>query len=101
MAWVAFSLAFVFASFSYVWPVVSDPFGWGWNLFGTAQVGWMPYAMGVGPFLQTGALLGGFAWAGNVTHSLVAELKGGPRLAAPVLAFCALVTLTLLWLLIG
>lgn len=101
MAWVAFSLAFVFASFSYVWPALSDPFGWGQNLLGTAGVPWRPYAMGVVPFLQTGALLGGLAWAGGVTRTLVAELKGGRRLATLVLAFCALITLVLLWLLIG
>jgi 4Fe-4S binding domain len=34
-AWVAFSLSFVFANFSYVLMVLSDPFGWGWNLLGT------------------------------------------------------------------
>ena len=38
-AWVAFSLSFVFANFSYVLAVLSDPFGWGWNLIGTAGVG--------------------------------------------------------------
>ena len=38
-AWIAFSLSFVFVNLSYLWPALSDPFGWGWNLFGTAGHG--------------------------------------------------------------
>ena len=27
-AWIAFSLSFVFANLSYLWPALSDPMGW-------------------------------------------------------------------------
>ena len=59
MAWIAFSLSFVFASLSYLWPTLSDPLGRGWNLFGTANVAWQPYLMSIVPFLQAGVLIGG------------------------------------------
>jgi hypothetical protein len=36
-AWIAFSLGFVLTNGSYALAVISDPFGWGWNLFGTAD----------------------------------------------------------------
>ncbi len=62
-AWVAFSLSFVFASFSYLWPALSDPFGWGWNLFGTAAAAWQPYLMTWVPPLQTLTLFIGLVWS--------------------------------------
>ncbi len=50
--WIAFTLSFTLTNISYAWPALSDPFGWGWNLFGTASMGWTPYLSGVVPYLQ-------------------------------------------------
>lgn len=44
-AWIAFSFAIVFPNGSYVLSVISDPFGWGWNLFGTADFPWTPFGL--------------------------------------------------------
>jgi hypothetical protein len=41
LAWIAFTISFAFTKFAYVLPVLSDPFGWGWNLFGTAGTAWI------------------------------------------------------------
>ena len=38
---------------------LNDPFGWGWNLFGTASYPWTPYVPQVLPYLQVPILLGG------------------------------------------
>ncbi len=103
-AWIAFSLAFVFTNLSYVWPVLSDPMGWGWNLLGTAGRSWTPYLTSVVPLLQVGVLLGGLIWA-SVTARRIAEENGPHGLAArqalPVMTFCLVVTLGLLELLVG
>lgn len=103
-AWIGFSLSFVFANWSYVWPVLSDPMGWGWNLFGTSDVQWTPYFTGVLPLLQVLVLLGGLAWAGTVTRRLATE-GGSSRQAVqealPVMLFHFLITVGMLWLLIG
>lgn len=48
-AWVDFNLSFVLANFSYIWMVVSDPFGWGWDLFSSAGITWPPYPSSFGP----------------------------------------------------
>lgn len=101
LAWIAFSLSFVFANLSYVWPALSDPLGWGWNLFGTADLNWTPYLTRTIPFLQTGALLIGVAWASGLARRIAVELNGSVRLAMPVVVFCLGVTLGLLWLLVG
>jgi hypothetical protein len=104
-AWVAFSLAFVFANLSYVWPVVSDPFGWGWNWLGTAGWGWTPYLTGYVAPLQALVLTGGLAWAGatarHAAGERVAQAGAAWRLAAPVAGYCLVATVALLWLLMG
>ena len=82
-------------------PVVSDPFGWGWNLFGTTGFGWTPYLMNVVPVLQVMVLIGGLIWASATARKISLELKGGLRQALPVIAFCFAATLGLLWLLVG
>ncbi len=94
-AWVAFSLAFVFASASYLLPVLSDPLGLGWNLFGTGAFAWQPFGMQVVPYLQVGVLLGGLAWACRTSRRIAAEeLAPGAalRLATPISVFSLGVT---------
>jgi polyferredoxin len=107
-AWIAFSLSFVLANISYLWPVLSDPLGWGWNLLGTAQAAWTPYLTGATPVLQAGVLLGGLWWAAR-TALRTPPAPGARSLlprsrvlqALPVIAFCAAVTFGLLGLLVA
>jgi len=100
-AWGAFSVSFLLANLSYLWPALSDPFASGWNLLGAAGVGWSPYASGVAPALQLAILLVGLTWAGAHVRRIADELGGGLRLALPVLAFTLVPTLGLMWLLVG
>lgn len=107
-AWIAFSFSFVFANISYVWPVLSDPMGWGWNLLGTAHLKWNPYLTRAVPVLQTVVLLGGLTWASITATGIARQLVGesGTRRAVmwqavPITAFCAAITLGLFGLLIG
>ena len=102
-AWIAFSLSFVFANLSYLWPALSDPFGWGWNLLGTASAGWTPYLMGVIPLVQTAVLLVGLGWASLTALRTAREQvpeKTAILQALPVMVFCLLVTGALLGLLV-
>ncbi len=103
-AWVAFSLSFVFANFSYVLAAISDPFGWGWNLLGTAGIAWTPWLTGLTPFLQVGVLVGGFIWAATTSRKIAAEkLENNQtvKFSTPVIVFCLAFTLTLMGLLIA
>jgi hypothetical protein len=102
--WVAFSLSFVLTNLSYVWGVLSDPFGWGWDLFGTAGANWTPFITGLLPMLQSGILLGGLVWSLNTTTKLVGENLAGEKAlvqAIPVMAFCLVMTLTFLVVLVA
>jgi hypothetical protein len=103
-AWVAFSLSFVFANFSYVLAALSDPFGWGWNLLGTAGLAWSPWLTNLTPFLQVGVLVGGFIWAATTSRRIANEKMAGiqaVKLSTPVIVFCLAFTLTLMGLLIA
>lgn len=103
-AWMAFSLSFVFTNLSYLWPALSDPLGWGWNLFGTAGVGWTPYLTQVVPGLQVMLLTIGLVWASRTAQGIAAEALPGRlarRQAVPVIGFCLAITIAMLVLLVG
>ena len=97
-AWAAFSLAFVLINVSYAWSVVSDPFGWGWNLFGTADWKWTPYLAGWQPLMQIPILLIGLVGAIAMALRVAREQRMPQRAALPIVAFCFAFTLVMLWL---
>ncbi len=72
-AWIAFSLSFVFTNGSYALPVLSDPFGWGWNLLGTANAPWTPFWPGVIAFLQVGVLVTGLLFSINSAYKIARQ----------------------------
>lgn len=103
-AWIAFTVSFAFVKFSYVLPVLSDPFGWGWNLLGTAHLNSSPDLSVISPAIQTVLLLGGLFWTIKLLRKMevpVSLKDRQPRAKLPVAIFCLLFTLTMLWLLIG
>ena len=51
-AWAAFSVGIILPNGSYLLHVLSDPFAWGWDLFGTADFPWTPYLTGLMPYIQ-------------------------------------------------
>ena len=50
--WAAFSLGIILPNGSYLLHILSDPFGWGWNLLGTANFPWTPVFTRAMPYLQ-------------------------------------------------
>ncbi|MFX1411543.1 MAG: 4Fe-4S binding protein [Promethearchaeota archaeon] len=103
-AWIAFSCSFVLINLSYAWPLLSDPFGWGWNLFGTAGIPWTPYLSDLVPILQVLILLVGLVAAIGLAFRIARGhgLGRRARLAAlPMAGFYATVTAGFLWLYLG
>src|SRR5512136_57069 len=97
MFWVAFSLSFVLTNAGYIFSSISDPFGWGWNLFGTAAMTWQPYLTNLVMPLQTLVLVGGLLWAARTTQKVGSQLKLS---AIPVITFSTLATIGMLGLLL-
>ena len=101
-AWMAFTLAFVLVNISYALPLLSDPFGWGWNLLGTANAAWTPLLINQLPALQVAVLLVGLVASILVAHRIACEQteKAG-RALVPVAAFLCVTTLIFLRLYLG
>jgi polyferredoxin len=106
--WIAFSLSFVLVNGSYAPAVLSDPFGWGWNLLGTADYPWQPLLLGALPWAQVGALLLGLAFAIKVVYGISQQhLPSGAAgqrallAALPVVGFSTGVTILFLRLMLG
>ena len=59
LAWIAFSVPLIMVNGSYIISVISDPMGWGMNLFGTADFPWTPLRPNWVPYLQVPILLTG------------------------------------------
>jgi polyferredoxin len=97
MFWVAFSLSFVLTNASYILASLSDPLGLGWNLFGTANVAWQPMLTSILAPAQTLALVGGLIWSGRTGQKAAKEAQVSP---IPVIIYCFIVTLAMLWLLL-
>jgi hypothetical protein len=97
MFWVAFSLSFVLTNASYILASFSDPLGLGWNLFGTANTAWQPMLTSILAPGQTLALVGGLIWSGRTAQKAAKEATVSP---IPVIIYCFIVTLAMLWLLV-
>ena len=106
---LAYAVAHYFSYFliagQLVWPLASDPFGYGWDLFGTID-----YRVNVKPlsddavwFVQTAALIGGHVLGLVIAHDRAVALFGTSRLALrtqyALLALMVLYTVGGLWLL--
>ncbi|MCB1057257.1 MAG: 4Fe-4S binding protein [Acidobacteria bacterium] len=61
LVWIAFSVPLVLANGSYVVAAASDPFGRGWDLFGTSALGWTPVVPHWTPWIQAVLVLAGQA----------------------------------------
>jgi polyferredoxin len=103
-AWMAFTVSLVFSNLSYALPVLSDPFGWGWNLLGTRDVAWRPWLTGWVPSIQAALLVAGLV-ASIVSADAILRKLHGERAAIRGLAVQAALltaeTALFLWLYLG
>jgi hypothetical protein len=59
MLWMAFVIPMLFTNITFVLQSLSDPFGWGWDFFGTANTPWHQLLPRFIPFIQSLLLLTG------------------------------------------
>lgn len=88
LAWMAFSIPLLLVNGSYILMTLSDPFGWGWDLFGTGHLAWTPVAPQWTPYVQVPLLLVGLFFALRSGYSHAQRLFPQPgtalRAFAPV-----------------
>ena len=57
--WIAFVIPMLFVNVTFIFQSLSDPFGWGWDFFGTANTPWHQFIPQFIPWLQAIAVLAG------------------------------------------
>ncbi len=86
-------------------PLLSDPFGWGWNIFGTASYTVNTALLGAAFvwYSQVALIVAGHVIAVYLAHVLALRLLRNPRRALrsqyPMLALMVLYTVSSLWIL--
>ncbi len=103
--WIAFSLGIILPNGSYILHIISDPFAWGWNLFGTANFPWTPVFTGALGYLQGATLaifyLFSLEYGYKLSKKVYADEQQAKRGWIPICVFLTLVTLAFLWLFLG
>jgi polyferredoxin len=59
MNWIAFVIPMLFVNVTFIKQSLSDPFGWGWDFFGTANTPWHQFLPQFIPWFQAMAVLTG------------------------------------------
>jgi len=105
MGWIAFSFPLIMVNGSYIVSVASDPLGWGWNLFGTAELAWTPVLPEYTVFVQIPLLLVGLVVAlkrgYEIARTLYPDDRQAIRSLIPVGVVCAGVVVVFLKLFVG
>lgn len=97
LTWMGFTFPLILLSGTHVLGSLSDPLGWGWNLFGTAGMAWKPYFPEAIPYLQSACVLAGLAMALRRGGQVIGSLR--PLL--PFSLLCAGIALGFLRLFAG
>ncbi len=103
--WIAFSFGIILPNGSYLLHILSDPFAWGWNIFGTANFPWTPVFTGILGYLQGITLLifylFSLEYGFRLSKQIYPDLNQARRGWIPILVFLTLVTILFLWLYLG
>ncbi len=96
MLWIAFVIPMLFVNVTFIAQSASDPFGWGWDFFGTANIPWHQFIPKAIPWLQAFMVITGlYLSIGNI--SKVADQSGTDLrrkllLSAPVVFILTIVS---------
>jgi polyferredoxin len=101
MLWIAFTVEMAMVNLSFVKQSLSDPFGWGWDFFGTGGSPWHQLWPSAIPWIQVACVLVGFAFslrsAWRIWFGLTGELRAALRGAAPLALLLTAVAGAFVW----
>ncbi len=97
VAWIAFSLPLIFINGSYILVTMSDPFGWGWDLFHTAHTAWSPIVPEYMPAIQVAIMAVGLILTLKSTFKQAGKVYEDPkariRFASPMAVLMTLIVM--------
>lgn len=79
--WIAFVVPMLLVNVTFVIQSISDPFGWGWDLLGTANTPWHQLWPSAIPWVQAIAVLTGLAYGLRAAWRIWLRAVGRPRAA--------------------
>ena len=79
--WAAFFIAIVMINYTFILFTLSDPFGWGWDLLGTAGMPWVQLWPDGIPWIQAAVVLIGTAFSLRQGYQLWFAEQGEKRAA--------------------
>jgi hypothetical protein len=101
MLWIAFVIPMLFANVSFIQQSLSDPFGWGWDFFGTANTPWNQLLPRYIPIFQAVIILSGLQLSLRNLRRSWQHNKLGPkqefRLLFPVVFFLVIISISMLF----
>ncbi|MDF1574767.1 MAG: hypothetical protein P1P86_06200 [Bacteroidales bacterium] len=101
LLWMAFVIPMLFTNITFVLQSLSDPFGWGWDFFGTANTPWHQLIPRYIPWIQAILILTGLHLSlRNMTRSSrEMDTKAGKQvlISLPYTLFIAVIALGLLF----
>ena len=105
LAWIAFSIPLIMVNGSYIISTISDPMGWGWNLFGTANFPWTPLLPEYIVYIQIPLLLTGLGFSikcgYDIAKKMYSDAIRGVRSLIPAGMVCTGITMALIRLFAG
>jgi hypothetical protein len=104
-AWISFSLPAVLVNNTHILSSLSDPMGWGWDLFGTAHMHWKPFLPQSIIYIQIASLLLGLTFSMKrgyeISQKIYPVINEGIRSLIPLAALITGITLILLRIFAG
>ena len=101
MNWIAFVIPMLFVNVTFIKQSLSDPFGWGWDFFGTANTPWHQFLPEYIPWFQAMAVLTGlYLSLRNIRKSrLFLELNTAQvfKISLPISLFLTFVAVAMLF----
>lgn len=94
MLWIAFVIPMLFVNVTFIAQSLSDPFGWGWDFFGTANIPWHQLVPGLIPWLQAILVLTGLYFSLRNLKDTGIKIVGSSKLLLKYLAPMAVFLIT-------
>lgn len=105
LVWIAFSLPLIMINGTYIVTTISDPMGWGWDLFGTANIAWKPIFPEFVLYIQIPLVLTGLAFSlkrgYQIATTIYSDTIQGVRSLIPTGVLCTGITVIFIRLFAG
>ncbi len=88
MLWISFVIPMLFVNSTFILQSASDPFGWGWDFFGTANIPWHQFMPQYVPWFQAILILFGlYLSLQNIKNTMVSKADKSIQLFWLILPF--------------